>query len=187
VTEPRSTVPVEAPCDFRSRWTGNTGPIWCHTHDVPANHAATVPVEALSAELRRCADQGVERVEVHPALLRRAAAILAALPVPDAPTAREGLTHGRHCPCSACAREDWTNPGLAPCGMHGPACPPAYAPIAAATLPATPTGIDPGRLHAAYDRSIEDWSPGEAGLFEATAAEYDRLTAEARTARVGQS
>jgi hypothetical protein len=39
------------------------------------------------------------------------------------------LTHGRHCPCSACAREDWTNPNLAPCGMHGPTCAAVYAPI----------------------------------------------------------
>jgi hypothetical protein len=37
-------------------------------------------------------------------------------------------THGRHCPCSACAREDWTNPNLAPCGMHGPSCPAIYDP-----------------------------------------------------------
>jgi hypothetical protein len=42
---------------------------------------------------------------------------------------RERITHGRHCVCSACAAEDWTNPNLAPCGMHGPSCPPVYAPI----------------------------------------------------------
>jgi hypothetical protein len=41
----------------------------------------------------------------------------------------ERVTHGRHCPCSACAQEDWTNPKLAHCGMHGPSCPPVYAPI----------------------------------------------------------
>jgi hypothetical protein len=39
------------------------------------------------------------------------------------------ITHGRHCPCSACKREDWANI-VAPCGMHGPGCPPEYAPIA---------------------------------------------------------
>jgi hypothetical protein len=39
------------------------------------------------------------------------------------------VTHGRHCPCSACAREDWSNPALAHCGMHGPACPGVYAPL----------------------------------------------------------
>jgi hypothetical protein len=37
-------------------------------------------------------------------------------------------THGRHCPCSACAQEDWTNPNLAPCGMHGLSCPAVYDP-----------------------------------------------------------
>jgi hypothetical protein len=42
----------------------------------------------------------------------------------------EPVTHGRHCPCTACSREDWTSPHLAPCGMHGPSCPPAYAPEA---------------------------------------------------------
>ena len=39
------------------------------------------------------------------------------------------ITHGRHCFCSACAREDWTNPELAPCGMHGSSCPRVYAPF----------------------------------------------------------
>jgi hypothetical protein len=34
-------------------------------------------------------------------------------------------THGRHCPCSACAREDWTKIE-APCGMHGADCPRVY-------------------------------------------------------------
>lgn len=38
------------------------------------------------------------------------------------------VTHGRHCPCSACAREDWTKI-VAPCGMHGEGCPAVYAPI----------------------------------------------------------
>jgi hypothetical protein len=38
------------------------------------------------------------------------------------------LTHGRHCACSACARQDWSEPDLAPCGMHGPSCPPVYDP-----------------------------------------------------------
>jgi hypothetical protein len=39
------------------------------------------------------------------------------------------LTHGRHCPCSACEREDWTRI-TAPCGMHGKDCPAVYAPLA---------------------------------------------------------
>lgn len=42
----------------------------------------------------------------------------------------ERITHGRHCICSACAREDWTNPALV-CGMHGRACPNRYAPLGA--------------------------------------------------------
>jgi hypothetical protein len=41
----------------------------------------------------------------------------------------ERVTHGRHCICSACAAQDWAEPGLAACGMHGPSCPPVYAPI----------------------------------------------------------
>jgi hypothetical protein len=41
------------------------------------------------------------------------------------------ITHGRHCTCSACARQDWTEPQLACCGMHGPSCPPVYAPLGA--------------------------------------------------------
>lgn len=43
--------------------------------------------------------------------------------------AAKEITHGRHCICSACAREDWTNPQLAPCGMHGSDCPRAYQPL----------------------------------------------------------
>ena len=43
----------------------------------------------------------------------------------------ERITHGRHCRCSACAREDWTQPHLAPCGMHGSSCPLVYAPLGA--------------------------------------------------------
>lgn len=44
----------------------------------------------------------------------------------------ERITHGRHCTCSACAREDWTQTHLAPCGMHGPSCPRVYAPLGGA-------------------------------------------------------
>jgi hypothetical protein len=42
---------------------------------------------------------------------------------------RKRVTHGRHCTCSACAREDWARI-TGPCGMHGSDCPPVYAPIA---------------------------------------------------------
>ena len=45
--------------------------------------------------------------------------------------AEPAVTHGRHCPCTGCANEDWTRPDLAACGMHGPDCPPIYAPIPA--------------------------------------------------------
>jgi hypothetical protein len=41
------------------------------------------------------------------------------------------VTHGRHCSCSACAAEDWTNPRFV-CGMHGEACPAVYAPLGSA-------------------------------------------------------
>ena len=58
------------------------------------------------------------------------------------------ITHGRHCTCSSCAREDWTNPKFA-CGMHGRDCPSVYAPLGkpgsyvAAALSDTPEG-EPG-------------------------------------------
>ena len=45
------------------------------------------------------------------------------------------ITHGRHCTCSACKQEDWARPELAPCGMHGPTCPPEYAPLGGAGDP----------------------------------------------------
>lgn len=41
---------------------------------------------------------------------------------------KQRVTHGRHCPCSACRREDWSRI-TAPCGMHGEDCPAVYAPI----------------------------------------------------------
>lgn len=41
----------------------------------------------------------------------------------------ERLTHGRHCACASCERQDWTEPQLAPCGMHGSECPAVYAPL----------------------------------------------------------
>lgn len=53
------------------------------------------------------------------------------------------ITHGRHCTCSSCAREDWENPDLAPCGMHGSVCPALYQPWGRAgdPVPAEPPGI----------------------------------------------
>lgn len=68
------------------------------------------------------------------------------------------ITHGRHCVCSACAREDWTNPQLAPCGMHGASCPPVYAPLGR-----------PGECEPVHDRadqltSIDDTPDREPDL-----------------------
>ena len=40
----------------------------------------------------------------------------------------EKVTHGRHCSCRACGAQDWSEPQLAPCGMHGSKCPPVYDP-----------------------------------------------------------
>jgi hypothetical protein len=51
----------------------------------------------------------------------------------------QGVTHGRHCPCSACEREDWTRI-TAPCGMHGASCPAVYAPLSAGRQEATDNG-----------------------------------------------
>jgi hypothetical protein len=65
---------------------------------------------------------------------RLLATLDAARALPSAPDHRP-VTHGRHCPCSACQREDWTNPNLAHCGMHGPSCPAVYAPILSASPP----------------------------------------------------
>lgn len=38
------------------------------------------------------------------------------------------LTHGRHCKCFSCFQQDWSEPQLAPCGMHGASCPGVYDP-----------------------------------------------------------
>lgn len=73
--------------------------------------------------------------------------VLAALATPTVP-AGPHVRHGRHCPCSACAREDWTNPDLAPCDYHGIAC--AYSPAA----PPVPAG-DERRTVLAYRRHLE--------------------------------
>ena len=58
-----------------------------------------------------------------------ARAVLAAvLPLIPAADKRPRITHGRHCTCTPCRVEDWTNPALAPCGMHGKDCPREYQP-----------------------------------------------------------
>lgn len=40
----------------------------------------------------------------------------------------ERITHGRHCTCGSCAKEDWTRREIAWCGMHGEGCPALYDP-----------------------------------------------------------
>jgi hypothetical protein len=49
-------------------------------------------------------------------------------PAPSADPAYERITHGRHCVCTPCSRQDWALPELAACGMHGPDCPRSYQP-----------------------------------------------------------
>ena len=64
---------------------------------------------------------------------RAATAVLSAvLPLIRSADERPRITHGRHCTCTPCRVEDWTNPALAPCGMHGKDCPREYQPWGAA-------------------------------------------------------
>lgn len=49
--------------------------------------------------------------------------------MPDRSSLFAALTHGRHCPCTACRLEDWTRADLGDCGMHGDACPRVYDPV----------------------------------------------------------
>ena len=73
-----------------------------------------------------------------------ARAVLAAvLPLIPAADKRPRITHGRHCTCTPCRVEDWTNPALAPCGMHGKDCPREYQPWGAAGDP-VPEAFQPG-------------------------------------------
>ena len=75
----------------------------------------------------RCND---ERADVRH-LLERALASLLPVNEPE-PVPTQRITHGRHCTCTPCRVEDWTNPALAPCGMHGRDCPREYAPLGGA-------------------------------------------------------
>lgn len=61
-----------------------------------------------------------------------------ALHAADAAT-RPHVTHGRHCTCSACAREDWPS-GRFVCGMHGKSCPHEYQPCPHEYQPIGPAG-----------------------------------------------
>lgn len=96
------------------------------------------------------------------------------------------LTHGRHCPCSACALQDWSDPALAACGMHGPSCPPRYAPYHGVKLgdPApTPTPGEDARV-AELDvitvraTVIEAYDDGSATLEIGAKGEVVNLDAE---------
>ena len=72
----------------------------------------------------------------------RAALAAADREAPDEPKGQK-ITHGRHCICTPCAVEDWTNPALAPCGMHGKDCPQEYAPLGPAGSFSPPVCDDP--------------------------------------------
>lgn len=112
----------------------------------------------------------------------------------DYPNKRR-VTHGRHCSCSACAREDWTRI-TGPCGMHGSDCPRVYAPLADANpnkrLKADPDVTPPedalviaevlrrvrdavGRLGIRADGAID-----QADLYHALNDDYERASHEAK-------
>ena len=93
---------------------------------------------------------------------------------PTPPATEERVTHGRHCRCTPCRREDWTNPNLAHCGMHGPSCPPVYAPI-----DLTPPATEPvAALVEALAHDLTSWVPVE--LKGAIRARLDAIVAAAR-------
>lgn len=87
--------------------------------------AAARVVAADNAGAGTWASEGEERMREMVAALDDLAAALA-----DSASQPEGerITHGRHCVCSACAREDWAS-GQFICGMHGRDCPHVYAPL----------------------------------------------------------
>jgi hypothetical protein len=76
----------------------------------------------------------------------------------------EKITHGRHCVCSACAAQDWAELQLAPCGMHGPSCPPVYAPLGAAgDSVAEQVSAPASRMGADHD--CWDWEKDHDGVW----------------------
>jgi hypothetical protein len=92
---------------------------------------------------------------------------------------RQRISHGRHCTCGACAAEDWTDPDLAPCGMHGSACPALYQPWGVAGTyfdPAAPLGSDSARIAdlearlAAAELRLALLEAGRSQLFVGTSA-----------------
>ena len=68
----------------------------------------------------------------------------------------EKITHGRHCTCSACAREDWTQEWIAPCGMHGSSCPREYQPWGPAGTFNWADASSPNRLNASPNLGQSD-------------------------------
>ena len=79
----------------------------------------------------------------------------------DTPSAAR-VTHGRHCSCSACAREDWTRI-TGPCGMHGKNCPAVYAPISPA---ARATGVLVWREREDEPHAFDLVDAGSGEIFE---------------------
>ena len=94
------------------------------------------------------------------------------------------ITHGRHCICSACAAEDWTNPQLACCGMHGPSCPREYAPLGGAGQRVPSSEPRPENPYPEHTTSSDDYWPTHHGFaawnegFASRQPEIDRLEAE---------
>lgn len=66
------------------------------------------------------------------------------------------ITHGRHCTCSACARQDWSEPQLAPCGMHGEGCPALYQPLGPAGVRVDPATARVARATAREEAGVPD-------------------------------
>lgn len=89
----------------------------------------------------------------------------------------ERVTHGRHCPCSACKREDWTRPELGPCGMHGEGCPAVYAPLPSAAGSSVPdtSGREKAYVVFSYGDPMPMTVCRTAELAEAYAAALARL------------
>lgn len=90
------------------------GESWLHVDPDSDEQSRSVPLDAAVAAVREAS----------------------APSLPDTDERARKITHGRHCICSACGAEDWTNPQLAPCGMHGSSCPRVYDPWGGAGDPA---------------------------------------------------
>lgn len=73
--------------------------------------------------------------------------------------------HGRHCSCTPCSQEDWTRVS-APCGIHGPSCPPVYDPrpllYFARTTLVEEYHFDPEQIRQDFGDALDAWE----GSFE---------------------